>query len=90
MTVRSQRHKEQVHGSAAPAIIGISPDTASIAAAGAVGRTIATFTTTGGTAPFTYSIAAPGGLSAVISPAICSTPASTPAAPSAPRPSASR
>jgi 3-keto-L-gulonate-6-phosphate decarboxylase len=66
MPVRSQRHKEQVHGYRAPEITGISPDTATIAAAGAVGRTIATLSVSGGTAPVTYSITAAGGLSAVI------------------------
>lgn len=66
MTQRSQRHKEQTHGYRPPEITGISPDTASIAAAGVVGRTVATLVTTGGTAPFTYSITAAGGLSAVI------------------------
>lgn len=67
MTVRSQRHKEQVHGSTpAPAITGISPDTATLTATGAVGRTVATLSVTGGTAPVTYSIAAAGGLSAAI------------------------
>jgi 3-keto-L-gulonate-6-phosphate decarboxylase len=63
---RSQRHKEQVHGYRAPEITGISPDTASIAAAGAIGRLIATLSVTGGTAPITYAITAAGGLSAVI------------------------
>jgi hypothetical protein len=50
-----------------PAITGISPDTATIVAAGAIGRTIATLSVTGGTAPVTYAITAAGGLSAVIS-----------------------
>ena len=63
---RSQIHKEQVHGYRPPAITGISPDTATIAAAGAVGRTVATLSVTGGTAPITYSITAANGLSAVI------------------------
>lgn len=49
-----------------PEITGILPDTATIAAAGAVGRTIATLSVTGGTAPVTYAITAAGGLSAVI------------------------
>lgn len=66
MSVRSQRHKEQVHGYRAPAITGILPDTATIVAAGAIGRTIATLTVTGGTPPVTYAISAAGGLSAVI------------------------
>jgi hypothetical protein len=66
MPQRSQRHKEQVHGYRAPEITGILPDTATIAAAGAVGRTIATLSVSGGTPPVTYSITAAGGLSAVI------------------------
>lgn len=67
MTARSQRHKEQVHGMIPPVpITGILPDTATIAASGAVGRTVATLSTQGGTAPFSYSITAAGGLSAVI------------------------
>jgi hypothetical protein len=66
MPQRSQRHKEQVHGYRPPAITGILPDTATIVAAGAIGRTIATLSVTGGTAPITYSITAAGGLSATI------------------------
>jgi hypothetical protein len=66
MPHRSQRHKEQVHGYQPPEITGILPDTASIAAAGAVGRLIATLSATGGTAPIAYTITAAGGLSAVI------------------------
>ena len=66
MPHRSQRHKEQVHGYRPPEITGIAPDTASIAAAGAIGRLIATLSVTGGTAPVTYAILAGGGLSAVI------------------------
>src|SRR4029077_1868377 len=66
MIARSQRHKAEVHGYRAPAITGILPDTASIAAAGAICRTIATLSVSGGTPPITYSITAAGGLSAVI------------------------
>jgi Asp/Glu/hydantoin racemase len=66
MIQRSQNHKEQVHGYRPPAITGILPDTASIAAAGAVGRTIATLSANGGTPPIAYTITSAGGLSAVI------------------------
>jgi hypothetical protein len=76
MSRRSQSRKLEVHGinsdgerppwAVAPPITGISPDTATIAAAGAIGRTIATLSMTGGTAPATYAITAAGGLSAVI------------------------
>jgi hypothetical protein len=69
----SQNRKLEIYGVNAsgqrplpPAITGILPDTATIAAAGAVGRTIATLSVTGGTAPVTYAITAAGGLSAVI------------------------
>jgi 3-keto-L-gulonate-6-phosphate decarboxylase len=67
MIARSQRHKAEVHSYiSSPLITGILPDTATIAASGAVGRTVATLSVTGGTAPITYSITAAGGLSAVI------------------------
>lgn len=62
---RSQAHRLRVHGVyGAPNITGILPDTATLAAVGAAGRTIATMSTTGGTAPFTYSIANYGGVQA--------------------------
>jgi len=63
---RSQRHKQELYGYTPPAITGILPDTATIVGVGAVGRTIATLSVTGGTAPITYVITAGGGLSAVI------------------------
>lgn len=47
-------------------ITGISPDTASIAAAGAVGRTVATLSMAGGTPPVTYSLVSSGGLACAI------------------------
>jgi hypothetical protein len=65
MSVRSQHHKAQVHGYK-PNFVGILPDTATIAAAGAVGRTVATLSSTGGTPPVTFSIFAAGGLAAAI------------------------
>ena len=58
---RSQRHVAEVRNRIVP-ITGISPDTASIAAAGAVGRTVATLSITGGTAPVTYTTTNAGGL----------------------------
>jgi hypothetical protein len=66
MPQRSQRHVSEVQGRIV-LITGISPDTASIAAVGAVGRTVATLSATGGTAPVTYTIANAGGLSLAIS-----------------------
>jgi 3-keto-L-gulonate-6-phosphate decarboxylase len=62
---RSQRHVAEVRNRIVP-ITGISPDTASIAAAGAIGRTVATLSVAGGTAPVTYTIANAGGLSLAI------------------------
>ena len=64
MPTRSQRHKQEFQGYRSPAITGISPDSASIAAAGAVGRTIATLSVVGGTPPITYAVVSAGGLSA--------------------------
>lgn len=70
---RSQRHMKHVQGINAsgdigpgggPGPTGISPDVASIAAAGAVGRTIATLSTVGGQSPYTYRIIAAAGVSA--------------------------
>ena len=49
-----------------PAITGILPDSVMGAAAGAVNRVIATLSASGGTAPFTWSIVAAGGLSVTI------------------------
>lgn len=49
-----------------PPITNILPDTATIAAAGAVGRTVATLSTVGGTAGFIYTIANAGGMSIAI------------------------
>lgn len=45
-----------------PPIIGLSPDTASIVGAGALGRVVAAMSITGGTQPVTFTIAAAGGL----------------------------
>lgn len=50
-----------------PPITGITPNTATIAADGAVNRTVATLGIAGGTAPATYAIAGAGGLSLNIS-----------------------
>lgn len=68
---RSQRHMRDVEGldssgniGPGPAPTGISPDVASIAAAGATGRVIATLSTTGGQGPYTYTIIAAAGVSA--------------------------
>lgn len=47
-------------------ITATGPTTASIAAVGAVNRTIATLTVTGGTAPFTWTITTAAGVSANI------------------------
>lgn len=75
MVGRSQRHMLEVQGydssgdigpGGGPAPTGISPDVASIAAAGVVDRTIATLTATGGQGPYTFSIAAAAGVSAQI------------------------
>jgi hypothetical protein len=66
MPNRSQRHKAQVHGYR-PVIANILPDTATLTAAGAIGRTIATLSAVGGVAPLTYAFTANGGLSAQIS-----------------------
>ncbi len=67
MPTRSQQHLVRTRGyasqGATPPITGISPDTASIANAGAVNRTVATLSVVGGTAPITYTIANAGGLS---------------------------
>lgn len=73
MVGRSQRHKQQIQGvdssgnvgpGGGPGPTGIAPDTATIAAAGAVDRTIATMVTTGGQGPYNYSIIAAAGVSA--------------------------
>lgn len=71
---RSQRHKRLVQGfdsygsagpNAGPAPTGFTPTTASIAAAGAVDRTIATLVGTGpGLPPYRYSIITTAGVSA--------------------------
>ena len=66
MPTRSQRHKQEFQGYRSPAITAINPDTASIAAAGAVGRTVATMSVAGGTPPITYAVTAGGGLSAAM------------------------
>lgn len=50
-----------------PPITGILPDTATIAAAGAVGRTVATLSVTGGTPAIIYAITNAGGMSIAIS-----------------------
>lgn len=70
---RSQRHKKYVQGVTSSGDIGpgggsgptgISPDVASIAAAGAVDRTIETLSTVGGQGPYVYSIINAAGVSA--------------------------
>lgn len=63
MTKRSQWRKQELYGYHPPAITGINPDTATIAAAGTVGRVIASLTVAGGTPPITYTIANAAGLS---------------------------
>jgi 3-keto-L-gulonate-6-phosphate decarboxylase len=65
MPQRSQRHVAEIRNRIVP-ITGISPDTATIAAVGAIGRTVATLSVTGGTAPVIYTIANAGGLALVI------------------------
>lgn len=67
MPTRSQRHVREIRGvdssgGPTPPITGIAPDTATLTAAGAVGRTICTAVPSGGTAPFTYSVAVAAGL----------------------------
>ena len=54
MPQRSQRHKDEFQPLLGPPITNILPDTATIAAVGAVGRTVATLSIAGGTAPVTY------------------------------------
>src|SRR6476659_5945635 len=68
MPTRSQLHLVRVGRPPAgvPPVTSVLPDTASIAAAGAVGRTIATLSATGGTPPLTFFIANPAGLAMVI------------------------
>lgn len=70
---RSQRHKRTMLGfdssgnsgpGGGPAPTGISPDAASIAAVGAVDRTLGTFTATAGLAPHVFSIVDAAGVSA--------------------------
>lgn len=70
MAVRSQAHMlrtgRSTSGGVQPnaPITGINPDTATLAAAGAVGRTIATLSVVGGTAPITYALVTAAGVSA--------------------------
>lgn len=66
MTKRSQGRKAEIHGYTPPPVTGVTPDTATIAAAGAVGRLVATLTATGGTAPFVYAIVNSGTFNLVI------------------------
>jgi 3-keto-L-gulonate-6-phosphate decarboxylase len=66
MTRRSQQRKQEIHGYTPPPVTGITPDTATIAAVGAVGRLVATLTATGGTAPFVYAVVNAGTLAVVI------------------------
>lgn len=66
MPNRSQRLKEARELPGRP-ITNILPDTATIAAAGAVGRTVATLSITGGSLPVTYAIANAGGMSIALS-----------------------
>lgn len=66
MPQRSQLRKYDNQVSRPP-ITNILPDTATIAAAGAVGRTVATMSIVGGTPPVIYTIANAAGLSIAIS-----------------------
>ena len=72
MPQRSQSHKRAIQSydsggnTNAPPITGIGPDTATIAAVGAVSRTVATLSVTGGTAPIVYTIANAAGMSIAI------------------------
>ena len=66
MPQRSQRHKAEMQAITGPPITNILPNTATIAAAGAVGRTVATLSVTGGTAPVNYLIADAAGMSIAI------------------------
>ena len=79
MMTRSQRHLREIRGydsnglkrpgfGPPPAITGSTPPTATLAAAGIVGRTVATIAPVGGTAPFTYALTTPAGLSAAFTP----------------------
>jgi hypothetical protein len=65
MPTRSQRHKSEIQGLQLP-VVAILPDTAAIAAVGAVGRVVATLSTNGGTPPVVYTIANGGGMSIAI------------------------
>lgn len=70
---RSQRHKKYVQGfdssgsagpGGGPPPVSFAPVVASLAAAGATGRTIATLVPTGGLAPYVWSIVTAAGVSA--------------------------
>jgi len=63
MPHRSQRHKFEIQGGGISlGITAINPTSASIVAAGAVGRAIATMSATGGTPPYTWSLTNAAGL----------------------------
>lgn len=73
MPTRSQRHLREIRGvdsggrgplTPSNAITAFAPVVASLAAVGAVGRTIAAIVPTGGTGPYTYQLTVAGGLSA--------------------------
>ena len=76
MPTRSQRHLREFRGYdsngwkrpgfGVPAITGFTPTSASIAAAGAVGRTIATIVPTGGTNAIAPVSAAPWGSASIL------------------------
>lgn len=66
----SQRRLRELRGydsggnANAPPVTGFAPTAASIAAAGAVARVIATLVPTGGAAPYTYAMSVSAGLAA--------------------------
>ena len=66
MPQRSQSRKLAREQPGRP-ITDILPNTVTIAAAGAVGRTVATLSIAGGSLPVTYTIAAAGGMQIAIS-----------------------
>ena len=65
MPHRSQRHTAEMYGVLRP-ILSLSPETATIAAVGAVGRAITELSVVGGTPPITYTVAAADTLSLAI------------------------
>jgi hypothetical protein len=65
---RSQRHIQETRFLTGPPITAILPDTATLVGAGAVGRTVATLSITGGTAPVRYTLVDTAGLAITIAP----------------------